>query len=130
MPLHRNAPLILIVDDDPLIRLDLSSTLEEAGYRTAEAASAREALARLREQRPDLIITDLYMEQPAEGIGLIRGVRSSDPDVKIVAMSGHTQRRYEALDRAEQSGAHGALGKPIHRVELLDLVTRLVPPDA
>jgi CheY-like chemotaxis protein len=128
MPASNHAPLVLIVDDDPVIRLDLTGTLHEAGYRTLDAANADEAAKRLREQKPELIITDVYMREPAEGLGLIRRVRASDPAIKIIAMSGHMLHRYAVLDRAEESGADGSLAKPIHRLELLDLVARLLPP--
>jgi CheY-like chemotaxis protein len=128
MPDHPSPPLILIVDDNPLIRLDLSGSLAEAGYRTVEAGNAHEALARLAEQEPALIVTDVYME-PGDGLELIRNVRANHPGVRIIAMSGH-DRRYQVLDRAEQSGAHGALAKPIQRFELLDLVARLLPAGA
>jgi CheY-like chemotaxis protein len=129
MPAAKHDPLVLIVDDDPLIRLDLSGTLHDAGYRTAEAANAEEASQSLRAEKPELIITDVYMRQPAEGLGLIRRVRATDPAIKIIAISGHEFRRYEVLDRAEQNGADGSLAKPIHRFELLDLVERLLPLD-
>jgi DNA-binding NtrC family response regulator len=126
---HR-APLILIVDDDPLTRIDLSDTLVEAGYRTVQAASAEEASAKVDAQKPGLMITDIYMDGGGDGLGLIRRVHARDPNLKIIAMSGHDHRRYEVLDRAEQIGADGALGKPIQHFELLDLVARLAPQGA
>jgi CheY-like chemotaxis protein len=118
------APLLLVVDDDPIIRLDVSGILNEAGYRTVVAANAEEALGALEQARPDGIVTDLYMEHGG-GISLIRKVRANDPDLPIVAMSGHA-KRYRELDRAEMVGANGSLGKPIQRFELLDLITRLI----
>jgi CheY-like chemotaxis protein len=127
---HPSAPLILIVDDDPLTRIDISDTLSEAGYRTLQAASAAEAAAKVDAQKPGLIITDIYMDGPSAGLGLIRQVHARDPDVKIIAMSGHDRRRYELLDRAEKIGAHASLGKPIQHFELLDLVARLTPHGA
>jgi CheY-like chemotaxis protein len=122
----QNFPLILIVDDDPIIRLDVSGMLVEAGYRTLEAEGAEDALAKVAQLRPALIVTDVYMER-GDGLDLIRKVRAADPRIPIVAMSGH-DRRYEQLDRAEMIGANGALGKPIQRFELLDLIARLLPP--
>jgi CheY-like chemotaxis protein len=125
MATDQEAPLILVVDDDPIIRLDVGGTLSEAGYRTLEADSGEEALAKLAGRRPDLILTDIYMER-GDGLSLIRRVRARDPHIPIVAMSGH-DRRYEQLDRAEMIGANRALAKPIQRFELLAVIASLLP---
>ena len=124
MSCNRNVPTILVVDDDPLIRLDVCGALAEAGYRTLDADSAEDALAKIEHRRPSLIVTDVYMPR-GSGIDLIRRVRAADPSMPIVAMSGHVER-YRELDRAEMLGANGALGKPIQRFELLELIDRLL----
>ena len=58
---HREQPLVLVVDDDPLMREMLAITLEEAGFEVACAADGSEALASFENLRPDLVLTDANM---------------------------------------------------------------------
>jgi len=56
-------PTILLVDDDPAVRQGLARVLASEGWRVVSAASGAEALERLAEQPPDLLITDLHMAE-------------------------------------------------------------------
>jgi CheY-like chemotaxis protein len=67
--------LILVVDDDPNLRLLLAINLEKAGFQTLQAANGVKALQLLQDHRPDLIVTDAVMPL-LDGYGLIREVRS------------------------------------------------------
>jgi DNA-binding response OmpR family regulator len=72
--MKRNIKKILIVDDDPDIRLFLEFGLKKAGFEILLAANGAKALDRLKEQTPDLIITDAMMPV-LDGYGLIRAVK-------------------------------------------------------
>lgn len=120
-------PHILIIDDEAMIREMFRRILEMEGYAVSEAAEGNEALARCREQCPDLIITDLIMPDK-EGIETIIEIRRDFPETKIIAISGGgriTAREY--LELAETFGADRSLSKPIGREELLAAVRSLLP---
>lgn len=79
---------ILVVDDDPSIRSLLSQELGEAGYMIDEAANGKEALARVRASRPDLIILDVMMPE-MNGFD-VAAVLKNDPqtmDIPIIVLS-------------------------------------------
>jgi two-component system, response regulator PdtaR len=89
-PTVSEAPIILLVEDEPLIRLVASDTLADAGYRTIEACSADEALT-LLEAKPETVavVTDVKMPGSLDGFSLARLVGNRWPNVGIVITSAH-----------------------------------------
>lgn len=80
---------VLIVDDEPLIRMDAASVLEEAGFIVIEAGNADDAIAILN-STPGIwaIFTDVDMPGSMDGIRLAHAVRDRWPPVHIFVMSG------------------------------------------
>ncbi len=79
---------ILVVDDEPTIRETIAELLEIEGYRVETAQDGLDALRRLREAKPDVIVVDLMMPK-LDGWGLVRACRA-DPvlvDLPVIAMS-------------------------------------------
>jgi CheY-like chemotaxis protein len=89
METNEKNPLVLIVDDEALLRMHAADLLEEAGYATLEAANADEAL-RILEQRPEvrLLFTDIQMPGKLDGLGLAREVHRRWPRILLVVTSG------------------------------------------
>lgn len=85
-----DAPVVVVVEDEPLIRLVASDMLAEAGFRTVEACNADEALT-LLEAKPDAvaIVTDVKMPGSFDGFALAHLVASRWPETGIVIVSGH-----------------------------------------
>ena len=108
-------PLVLVVEDEPQMRRLLRLTLESNGMRYAEAISVREAISKIRAQRPDLIIADLALPD-GEGLRVIRSARE-DSSVPIVVLSARSQEsdKIAALD----AGADDYVTKPFSAGELL-----------
>jgi CheY-like chemotaxis protein len=80
---------VLVVEDEPLIRLGIASLVEEAGYEVIEAANATEAIARLeRDSDIRLVLTDVDMPGGMDGIRLAHFVRDRWPPVKLIVISG------------------------------------------
>ena len=81
--------MILIVEDDFLLRLDSAETIEHAGFEVVQAANAHEAIAIL-EARPEIqiVFTDIQMPGSMDGLKLARFVRDRWPPIKIIATSG------------------------------------------
>ena len=84
----RLGPVILIVEDEFLLRLDSAETIESAGFEVIQAANADEAIAILN-ARPDIhvVFTDIQMPGSMDGLKLARFVRGRWPPIKIVATS-------------------------------------------
>jgi CheY-like chemotaxis protein len=91
-------PLMLIVDDEWLLRMDLAATAREAGFNTVEASSASQAL-NLLESRDDIrvVFTDIRMPGPMDGLALAHVVRDRWPSTVIVICSGNSRPRQEEL---------------------------------
>ena len=86
-----SAPLaVLVVEDEPLIRLSLVADLEDAGFGVYEAAGADEAL-RLLSAHPEIeaLFTDIDMPGSIDGLKLARLARLSHPKISILITSGY-----------------------------------------
>src|ERR1700710_2420059 len=94
----RGDPVILIVEDEFLLRLDSAETIEHAGFEVVQAANADEAIAIL-EARPEIrvVFTDIQMPGSMDGLKLARFVRDRWPPIKIVATSGRVKVGAEDL---------------------------------
>ena len=88
----RNDPaiIILVVEDEPFVRMDISETLAAAGYVVLEAGNADEAI-RLLESHPGIqaLFTDIDMPGSMNGLKLATAVRDRWPLVQILITSGH-----------------------------------------
>ncbi|WP_336945658.1 response regulator [Asaia sp. BMEF1] len=86
---HRQAPTVLVVEDEPLQRMSLMDFLEEAGYAVAEASDADQALVIL-ESRPDIriVLADVDMPGSMDGLRLAALVRDRWPPIEIIVTSG------------------------------------------
>src|ERR1700735_2763523 len=90
--MHRAAtkrPVVLVVEDEFLIRMNAAEMIEEAGFEVLEASNADEAVAIL-EARLDIavVFTDIQMPGSMDGLKLARAVRNRWPPIHIVATSG------------------------------------------
>ncbi|MGB6602871.1 MAG: sigma 54-interacting transcriptional regulator [Steroidobacteraceae bacterium] len=112
---------ILVVDDDPgLLRL-LTIRLRAESYDVEAVESAALALAAASRFRPDLVITDLRMDQ-MDGIGLLKELQNRWPGLKVIILTAHGT--IPDAVQATQMGAFGFLTKPVDKQELLDQVQR------
>ena len=85
---EENGARVLLVEDEPIIRLDLASELRGARYEVIEAANAGEALTILNSLPIDLLISDVAMPGSMDGAGLAAHARKVYPDMKIIIVSG------------------------------------------
>ena len=83
-------PVLLIVEDEFLLRMDAAALVGAAGFEVIEAANADEAIEIL-ETRCDIMVvfTDIQMPGSMDGLKLARAVRGRWPPIKIIATSGH-----------------------------------------
>ena len=114
--------IILIVEDELLIRMNAVEMIEEAEFEVVEAASADEAIAIL-ERRLDItvVFTDIQMPGSMDGIKLAAAVRDRWPPIKIVATSGHVKLGVGDLP---QGGRF--LPKPYSPAEITKILRELI----
>lgn len=111
--------LILIVDDDTWYRTLLVQMLRKDGYRTAEAADGVEAIATMRERRPDAVIMDMLMPN-MDGANTIVEMEQQGFSLPLIAMSGgrRTVTPEFNLESARLLGAKTGLTKPFTIAQL------------
>ena len=93
-------PRILCVDDDPRINELNEIVLGRAGYDVQIALSPSDALERFAADRFDLVITDLFSNASSDA-GFIRKLRSLDPKVPVIIVSGQTSPSSEILKQVD-----------------------------
>jgi DNA-binding response OmpR family regulator len=117
---------ILLVDDDDMLRPMFRRALELSGYDVVEASNGREALARYREQRPALVVTDMVMPG-CEGLELIRELRKIADNVPILAMSGGGRSRPDDYLRLAMGfGASSTIAKPFSGDDLIAAIEMVI----
>jgi two-component system cell cycle sensor histidine kinase/response regulator CckA len=116
---------ILVVEDEPAIRMIAADILRDAGYKVTETATATEAMVVLSSQRIDLVFSDVLMPGSIGGLTLAGWIKTNRPKVPVILCSGVT-----AVSRYLH-GREGVtfLAKPFGTNDLLGLVERLLPVD-
>jgi len=123
---------ILIVDDDPDVRLAIASVLKSRSYEIIEARDGREALRRVKEEKPDLMLLDLLMPE-MDGFNVVKELRISQekeyPDISVLVISSvreeASHRRYE-LELGRKLDVDDYIEKPIEPFILLERVEKLL----
>ncbi len=114
---------ILIVDDEPDIRMLVDGILDDEGYETRQAGNAEAALAAFRERRPNLVVLDVWLQGSSlDGIDVLRAMHGEEPQVPVVMISGHGT--IETAVQAIQIGAYDFIEKPFQSDRLLLVVRR------
>jgi two-component system chemotaxis response regulator CheY len=124
LPRHQEqgaARRVLVVDDDPDILEALSEILEVEGYQVQRARNGREALQRLEQELPDLVLLDLMMPV-MDGWEFARSL-SAGARPPIIVLSADRN----VSVKAKEIGALGWLAKPFELSELLSAVRRALP---
>ena len=104
-------PSVLIVDDEPNIRRMVGALLGAEGFEVHDAPDAAAGLARAMEVEPDLVLLDLMMPNPTDGLDLLERLRERYPDLPVVMMSGRAGLA-DAV-KATRLGAVNFLEKPL-----------------
>ncbi len=112
---------ILLVDDDEKLLRVLTLRLESEGYSVIVAASAADALARLDEQQPHFVLTDLRMPG-MDGMELLERIQARCPQLPVAIITAHGD--IPDAVRATHAGAVDFLVKPLARDKLLECINR------
>jgi CheY-like chemotaxis protein len=118
--------VVLVIDDEQLIRLQVRAALEQDGFVVHEAANGNEGLTRIAVTVPDVVITDILMPDK-EGIETILELRRRYPSIRIIAISGGGRTgNKDFLRTAKHLGADRTLAKPFGLADLLKLVREVL----
>ena len=114
---------VLIVDDHPIVRAGLLRLMAaEPEIEVREAATGKEALALVREHRPDLVVLDLNLPGVG-GLEVIARLKLDDPGVRVLVLTMHDNAIY--VTRALQAGASGYVSKNAPPDEILEAMRRV-----
>src|SRR6476646_6020486 len=112
---------ILVVDDEDGVRESVREVLSDEGYRVVDTADGTQVLRIIKEQRPELVLLDIWMPQ-MDGIGLLKEIKSQKPDINVVMVSGHGN--IHTAVTATKFGAFDFIEKPVSLDGLLSTVQR------
>ncbi len=121
-PSGKSPPVVLVVEDEPLLRMLAVEVVEAAGFVALEAGNADEAVA-LLEARSDisLLFTDIDMPGSMDGLKLAHAVRGRWPPIKILLVSGHVR-----LQPFELPSSSRFVGKPYRAAAMVEELRSLV----
>jgi len=113
---------VWIVDDERIIRITLADDLRDAGFRVKEFADPIAVLTALREEIPDIVITDLKMPN-LDGIELLHKIKEFDNNIQVIVMTAHGSIE-NAVD-AMKLGAYDYILKPFQTEEIFLVIDRI-----
>lgn len=117
---------VLVVEDDPVILQLLEVNFELEGYAVSSAKDGAEGLARARQERPDVIISDIMMPRRS-GVELLADLKA-DPttaDIPVILLSAKAQTA--DVRAGLEAGAADYITKPFEPLDLLERVQKLLP---
>ena len=111
-------PRILVADDDPIVQQFVSSILVENRFEVFTASDGRQALDRIRQLKPDLVILDLIMPY-RDGYEVLRLLREKEETRNIPVIILSAKSREEDIIRGLEAGAEDFVIKPFNALELV-----------
>ncbi len=125
---NQTAADILVVDDEPAHADVIAEGLARLGHRTAAVNSGDEALARIRAQHFDVVVTDLVLGGQVDGLQVLAAARNDSPGTEVILITAHSS--VDTCRTALQRGAFDYVEKPIDIDELRTVVSRAVEKTA
>lgn len=114
---------ILIVDDEAPIREVLSASLSDEGYPVRVARSGEEGIRMMEEDKPSIVLLDIWMPGSMDGIEVLRAARGRFPGTEFIIMSGHGN--IETAVKAVKLGAWDFVEKPLSIDKILILINNI-----
>ncbi len=116
-------PEVLIIDDEPLMRISISDALKAEGYNIASAATGSEGVKAIKDTSYDVVITDLRLPE-VDGVQILKTCKQISPHTKVLMITA-----YGSVDTAVEAmriGAYDYITKPFSMDELILTVKRLI----
>lgn len=118
-------PSVLIVEDDADMLATCSRLLRREGYDVRGAESASAALQALSLDGVDVVVTDIQMQGPLNGIGLLEWIRQHRAGMPVILMTGYGAGR--SKEDVLALGASDLIEKPFTREQMLSAVRKAIP---
>jgi DNA-binding NtrC family response regulator len=116
---------ILIIEDDPNVRVAIEHGLTQAGHSVLPTANGKEGMNALRQSTVDLVVTDIFMPEQ-EGLETITALRKQYPKLPVIAISGGNVVSEAMLSVARELGAQEVIEKPFGLNSLLTAVGKVL----
>ncbi len=116
-----NSPEILLIDDEPIVGQRLRTGLEKMGCKVEVAQDPKDALAKIRGKRFDVVITDIMMPE-INGIQVLETVKEANPDTQVIIITGFATS--ELAREAMEKGAYDMIAKPFKPADLRGMVAK------
>jgi two-component system alkaline phosphatase synthesis response regulator PhoP len=119
-------PKILLIDDEELVLAGLSEELMSAGFHVNTALNGKEAIKMVKEEKPDIIFTDLVMPG-MNGVEVCKEIKEINSAIEVVLISGHPEEieKYQ-MDFIVAGGRDEYLRKPLFENEVLQVTTKIL----
>ncbi|ARQ01230.1 hybrid sensor histidine kinase/response regulator [Pseudorhodoplanes sinuspersici] len=125
MPLVGGNETILVVEDDPIVRVSVTTQLKSMGYQVMTAENGLDALAVINEGAAfDLLFTDVVMPGSMNGRALVEEVRKKRPSIKVLFTSGYTQDAIVHHGRLDPDVL--LLAKPYRKTDLAQMIRKAI----
>ena len=111
----------LLIDDNPQLRHEICLGLVDAGHRVTEASNGSEGLTAYKSEKPDLVITDVVMDN-GEGVETMRRIHEISPQALVIAIPTHEHY----LNNMKKLGAALTLLKPFRIVVLIETIDEIM----
>jgi len=115
-------PRVLVVDDEPAIRIAIKGLLDKQGYEVALAAGADEAIQALTREPCDLVLVDLALGGSKTGLDVLEASRGMQPGTPVILMTAYGSEKLAV--QAMKAGAHDYVPKPFDNDEMRMVVER------
>jgi len=121
LTLEQRGKSLLVVDDDPAIRLLCARVLDS--FDVTQATDGKEALALINREPCDIILSDIMMPN-LSGLELLQTVKASDPEQMIILMTGFSEK--EIILQALKAGADDFISKPVNLLQLRTTIDKVI----
>jgi len=118
---------IMVIDDEKIVGEMAKLSLEQEGYRVETFVNAEPALARLREERFDVVVTD-YKMKGIDGMEVLRTVKKDHPGIKVIMITAFAN--LDTAIEALRGDVHDFFPKPVKLKELKASIRRALQPGA
>ncbi len=118
---------IVIVEDEPELRANLSDVLKENGFAVRTANDGVEAIDTLSTSRADLVLMDVNMPRMS-GLECLKKIKEMDPSILVILMTAYSN--IEDAVRAVKDGAFNYLAKPVKHADLVEMIQRALDAQA
>ncbi len=112
---------VLVVEDDQELRKTVSEVLDRNGFEINQAVDGMDALEKIEQKRPDLVMIDVNMPR-MNGLDCLSKIKELDPSIIVIVMTAYST--IEDAVRAIKEGAYNYLAKPIKHQQVVEMVQR------